>query len=106
MNKDFFSCFRERPLGSTLHAVRDISDCLHTEPDEVLEIASSFYESLFTADPLTHEVITAELWSFVRPVLSEDLQRSLLMPFSIQETHDVVRGLDGASCPGDDGLTR
>ena len=42
MNKDFFSCFRERPLGSTLRAVRDISDCLHIEPNEVLEIASLF----------------------------------------------------------------
>ena len=39
-------------------------------------------------------------------MVSEDLQRSLLMPFSIQEMHDAVRGLDGASCPGDDGLTR
>ena len=36
----------------------------------------------------------------------EDLQRSLLMPLYIQEMHDAVRGLDGASCPGDDGLTR
>ena len=75
MNKDFFSCFRERPLGSMLRAVRDISDCLHTEPDGVLEIASSFYECLFTTDALTPEVITTrdEVWSFVRLVVSEDL---------------------------------
>ena len=55
------------------------------EPDEVLEIASSFYESLFMADAITHEVIIArdEVWSFVRHVVSEDLQRSLLIPFSI-----------------------
>ena len=67
MNKDFFSCFRERPLGSTLRAAHDISDCLHTELDEVLEIASTFYESLFTASAITHEVIIArdEVWSFV-----------------------------------------
>ena len=98
MNEDFFSCFREQPLGNTFRGVRDIFDCLHIEPNEVLEIASSFYESLFTADALTHDVIIArnEVWSFVRLVVSEDLQRSLLMPFSIQEMHDVVRGLDGA----------
>ena len=85
MNKDFFSCFRKRARGSTFRAVRDISNCLHTEPDEVLEIASSFYESLFTTDTLTNEVITVrdEVWSFVRLVVYEDLQRSLLMPFSI-----------------------
>ena len=67
MNKDFSSCFRERPLRSILAVVCDISDCLHIEPDEVLEIASSFYESLFRADALTHELITArdEVWSFV-----------------------------------------
>ena len=50
-----------------LRGVRDISSCLHTEPDEVLEIASFFYESLFTADAITHEVIIArdDVWSFV-----------------------------------------
>ena len=108
MNKDFFSCFRERPSSSTLQVVRDISDCLHIEPNEVLEIASSFYESLFTTDAITHEVIIVrdEVWSFVRLVVVEDLQRSLLMSFSIQEMRDAVRGLDGASCPGDDVLSR
>ena len=58
-----------------LRAVRDISDCLHTEPDEVLEIASSFYESLFMADAITHKVVIVrdEVWSFVRRVVFEDL---------------------------------
>ena len=30
MNKDFFSCLREWPPGSTLQAVHEIFDCLHT----------------------------------------------------------------------------
>ena len=59
MNKDFFSCFRERPLGSTLRVVPDIFDCLHTKPDEVLEIASSFYKSLFTIDFISKDVCIA-----------------------------------------------
>ena len=67
MNKDFFSCFQERPPSSTLRAVRDIFDCLHTEPDEVLEIASSFYESLLTTDAIIDEFVIArdEVWPFV-----------------------------------------
>ncbi|MCO5597441.1 hypothetical protein L7F22_051519 [Adiantum nelumboides] len=30
----------------------------------------------------------------------------IMQPFSLQEVTDAVHGLDGASCPGDDGLTR
>ncbi|MCO5605166.1 hypothetical protein L7F22_059346 [Adiantum nelumboides] len=47
-----------------------------------------------------------EVWSFVRPVVSGDMQIAIMRPFSLQEVTNAVHGLDGASCPGDDGLTR
>ncbi|MCO5595280.1 hypothetical protein L7F22_049321 [Adiantum nelumboides] len=34
------------------------------------------------------------------------MQTAIMRPFSLQEVTDAVHGLDGASCPGDDGLTR
>ncbi|MCO5596801.1 hypothetical protein L7F22_050871 [Adiantum nelumboides] len=57
---------------------------------------------------LTRDVHDArdEVWSFVRPVVSEDMQIAIMLPFSLQEVTDAVHGLVGVSCPGDDGLTR
>ncbi|MCO5550433.1 hypothetical protein L7F22_003919 [Adiantum nelumboides] len=60
MNKDFFSCFRQRPSGTMVRALRDSLGQLHTCPDEILEMASVYYETLFTsADLLTGDVLDA-----------------------------------------------
>ncbi|MCO5581256.1 hypothetical protein L7F22_035134 [Adiantum nelumboides] len=34
------------------------------------------------------------------------MQTAIMRPFSLQKVTNAVHGLDGASCPGDDGLTR
>ncbi|MCO5554276.1 hypothetical protein L7F22_007804 [Adiantum nelumboides] len=56
---------RERPTGSTLRAIRDSSDDLDTDPDQILAIASDFYEKLFTADSVYVEILEAreQFWS-------------------------------------------
>ncbi|MCO5584656.1 hypothetical protein L7F22_038587 [Adiantum nelumboides] len=78
MNKDFFSCFRQRPAGTMVRALRDSMGQLHTCPDDILEMASVFYETLFTSDLLTRDVLDAkdEVWSFVRRVVSGDISSS------------------------------
>ncbi|MCO5607879.1 hypothetical protein L7F22_062081 [Adiantum nelumboides] len=43
-----------------------------------------------------------EIWSFVRHVISEDMQTAIILSFSLLEVRDAVHGLDGAFCPGDD----
>ncbi|MCO5567904.1 hypothetical protein L7F22_021600 [Adiantum nelumboides] len=52
-----------------VRALRDSIRQLHTDPDEILEIASLYYETLFTSDPF-QDVQDAkdEVWSFVRPM--------------------------------------
>ncbi|MCO5563867.1 hypothetical protein L7F22_017517 [Adiantum nelumboides] len=52
-----------------VRALQDSLGQLHTDTDEILEIASSYHETLFTLDPLTQDVQDArdEIWSFVRP---------------------------------------
>ncbi|MCO5576318.1 hypothetical protein L7F22_030127 [Adiantum nelumboides] len=104
--QDFYA--RQRPTGTMVRALRDSMGDLHTCPDEILEMASVYYETLFTSDLLTGDVLDArdEVWSFVRPMVSGDMQTAIMRPFSLQEVIDAVHGLDGASCPGDDGLIR
>ncbi|MCO5592586.1 hypothetical protein L7F22_046589 [Adiantum nelumboides] len=86
MNTDF-SYFRQRLAVTMVRALRDSLGQLHTCPDEILEMASLYYEALFTSDPLTQDVHDArdEVWSFVRPVVSEDMQIAIMPPFSLQE---------------------
>ena len=57
MNKDFFASHRERPPGTYLRAVLDDQGILETHPDRILEIASTYYEDLFTADPLRYRLL-------------------------------------------------
>ncbi|MCO5560919.1 hypothetical protein L7F22_014539 [Adiantum nelumboides] len=97
----------KRPAETMVRALRDSMRQLHTCPDEILEMASVYYETLFTSDLLTGDVLDArdDVWSFVRPVVSGDMQTTIMQPFSLQEVTDAVHGLDGASCLGDDGLT-
>ncbi|MCO5576161.1 hypothetical protein L7F22_029969 [Adiantum nelumboides] len=105
MNKDFFSCVRQCPAGTMVRALRDSLGQLHTCPDEILEMASVYYETLFTSDPLTRDVhfFRDEVWSFACPVASEDMQIAIMRAFSLQEVTDAVHW---ASYPGDDRLTR
>ncbi|MCO5600627.1 hypothetical protein L7F22_054742 [Adiantum nelumboides] len=108
MNRDFFVAHRERPAGSTMRAIRDTHGVLHTDPDQVLEISSAFYEDLFTADPATAEIIDAreQIWSSTHTRVTEDMCYHLMAPFTVEELHDAVHSLAPSSCPGDDGLTR
>ncbi|MCO5600769.1 hypothetical protein L7F22_054884 [Adiantum nelumboides] len=65
---------------------------LHPATPNILEIASLYYETLFTSDPLTRDVPDArdEIWSFVRPVVSEGMQTTIMRPFSLHEVRDAV----------------
>ncbi|MCO5603156.1 hypothetical protein L7F22_057303 [Adiantum nelumboides] len=76
MNRDFFVAHRQRLAGSTMRAIRDTDDVLHTDPDQVPDIASAFYEDLFTADPVTVEILDARehIWSVTH---SRDIELSL-----------------------------
>ncbi|MCO5589254.1 hypothetical protein L7F22_043220 [Adiantum nelumboides] len=96
-----------RPTGTMVRALRDSLGQLHTCLNEILEMALVYYETLFTSNPLIRDVHDArdEVWSFVRPVVSEDMQIAIMRPFSLQELTDAVHGLDGTFCLGDDGLT-
>lgn len=108
MNKDFFSTFRERTTGSHLRAVRHSDGTIRSQPDEVLSLASNYFEALFVPEVLTPEIrdARADVWSHVPTDVTLDMQRSLLTPFSAQELRVAVSSLDASSCPGDNGLTR
>ncbi|MCO5586844.1 hypothetical protein L7F22_040789 [Adiantum nelumboides] len=65
MNRDFFAIHRERPEGSTMRAIRDGSGAFHTDPDQVVAIATDFYKNLFNAETLIDEILEAreQIWS-------------------------------------------
>ncbi|MCO5550170.1 hypothetical protein L7F22_032705 [Adiantum nelumboides] len=109
MNKDFFAIHRERPpAGTTMRAIRDAGGALQTDPDQVLAVATEFYEDLFTAESLTDEILDAreQIWSTIHGRVTDDMRFHLMAPFTIDELRDAVHNLAPSSCPGDDGLSR
>ncbi|MCO5570397.1 hypothetical protein L7F22_024118 [Adiantum nelumboides] len=108
MNKDFFTIHRERSAGISTRAIRDGGGALHTHPDQVLAIATDYYEELFTAESLTDDILEARehIWSSIHSRVINDMRFHLMAPFTIAELRDAVHSLAPSSCPGDDGLTR
>lgn len=102
MNKAFFAAPRERPGGTTLHAILDDQGHLETHPDRVLDIATAYYADLFSAHPVTPEVqmARATVWSHTRRSVTDDVSRALCSRFTMQDLRDAVEALDLASCPG------
>ncbi|MCO5599613.1 hypothetical protein L7F22_053719 [Adiantum nelumboides] len=73
-----------RPARSTVCAFQDSMGQLRTDPNEVMEVGTSYYEALFMADTMTYAVQEARA----------------------EEMQDAVHGLDGVSYPRDVCLTR
>ena len=59
MNLDFFSTFWARPPSSSLRSLRDHEGSLHTAPDTVMRMAMEFYSTLFTAEPISQDILHA-----------------------------------------------
>ncbi|MCO5573424.1 hypothetical protein L7F22_027195 [Adiantum nelumboides] len=91
-----------------MRAIRDSYEVLHTDPDEVLDIASTFYEDLFAADPVIVEILDAreQIWLVTHNRVMDEMCYHLMAPFTVDELHDAVHSLSPSSCPGDDGLTK
>ncbi|MCO5613300.1 hypothetical protein L7F22_067576 [Adiantum nelumboides] len=104
MNKDFFAMHRGRPVGTTMRAIRDGGGALHTDPDQVLAIATEFYEDLFTTESLTDKILEVreQIWSSIHGRVTDDMRFHLMDPFTIDELRDAVHSLAPSSCPGDD----
>ncbi|MCO5584856.1 hypothetical protein L7F22_038788 [Adiantum nelumboides] len=98
----------ERPLVGVEAPDFEAEAVLDQEFVKVLGIASDFYEDLFTADPITVQILDAreQIWSFTQSRVTDDMCCHLLAPFTVDELRDAVHSLAPASCPGDDGLTR
>ncbi|MCO5588842.1 hypothetical protein L7F22_042802 [Adiantum nelumboides] len=73
-----------------MRAIRDTGDVLHIDPDQVLAIASEFYEDLFTADPVTVQIVEAreQIWAVTHSRVTEDMCYHLMAPFTVDELRD------------------
>ncbi|MCO5574810.1 hypothetical protein L7F22_028603 [Adiantum nelumboides] len=98
MNQDFFATHRERPTGSTMRAIRDNGDILHIDLDQVLAIASNFYEDLFSTDSVTLDILEArkQIWSMSR--VTDDMCYQLMEPFIVDELRDAIHSLAPSFC--------
>ncbi|MCO5550242.1 hypothetical protein L7F22_003725 [Adiantum nelumboides] len=67
-----------------MRAIRDTGGVLHTDRDQVLGIASDFYEDLSTTDPVAVQIVDAkeQIWSFIHSRVTDDMCYHLMAPFT------------------------
>ncbi|MCO5596418.1 hypothetical protein L7F22_050480 [Adiantum nelumboides] len=98
MKEDFFAIHRERSTRSMMRAIRDGSGALHTDPNQVLDIVTDFYEAwirgVFDIDLFRVQLcatglpLAPYLFLFVAETMSDFIRlhqpalRGLLMPVS------------------------
>lgn len=77
-----------------------------SKPDEIREVATSFYRDLKTAEEASpsRDESREAVWMHTRKVVTAKMSAELMRPFSGSELHDTLRVLLRDSCPGTDRL--
>ena len=80
---------------------------LTEDESEIVQIATTYYAKLLTADVATESVHISRkrVWDQIKPKVSNEMKVALLKPFDIMEIHNALRALSLMSCPGEDGIT-
>eukprot|EP00250_Pteridium_aquilinum_P022375 c25362_g1_i1 orf=3-2321(-) len=104
---DFFEITGPRHTRSGIRRLRRADGSLTSETPQLRAIATEFYTSLLTAEPHTDRVerCRQDVWTHCRRVVTEEMGRALLAPFSYEELERALVALPRGKCPGEDGLS-
>ena len=107
VNKMFFS--QVAPKWSTIgiKQLRREDGSLTVDESEIVQIATTYYAKLLTADVATESVHISRkrVWDQIKPKVTNEMKVALVKPFDIMEIHNALRALSLMSCPGEDGIT-
>ena len=106
VTEEFFRITGPRPSRVGIRRLRRPDGSLASEPEDVRELATSFYRELLSAEaPLTHQLACRqEVWRHARRVVSSEMQDALLSPLTCEELPEALRALPSNSCPGQERL--
>ncbi|MPV02303.1 hypothetical protein FVA96_24195, partial [Escherichia coli] len=99
----FFGLERKSGQGRVIHALLADTGLPVVEPCQIRRRAVSFYSSLYTSEYREEEALTEEFVSGL-PQVSEETNKALNRPITVQELKAALQGMQGRRAPGIDGL--
>ena len=108
MSKLFFDVVTPRPRKFQMGALKRDDGTLATDPDEMRELASRYYEQLLSVDEVSQNVLEMRgiVFGTTKPCVTNRMVQTLLCPFASFEVLQALKSLGSEVCPGEDGLVR
>ena len=107
VTKEFIGCKGQKWNRTVIQGLKDSSGQLHTDAISIRNIATSYYESLLQADPISQRVEECrnQIWEEVKSVVSSQMNDKLSAQIIEGELKEAVWALPKNKCPGEDGLS-
>jgi exonuclease III len=103
--KYFFSLEKQNYIKKHVRKLKLPDGSTTTDPEEILQIQKSFYETLYTAKQSNNETEIAYFMRGTVPMLSENLKMSCEGKVTVEECHKNLKQFKNNKSPGNDGLT-
>ena len=87
-----------------IYSIKRTDGSLATEPNDMLEVVKSQYESVFTSEQICQRTLTSFLQQANFPRLSEDQKDQSENLFTQKEIKDAIHALQGNKTPGFDSI--
>ncbi|KAL3682636.1 hypothetical protein R1sor_000658 [Riccia sorocarpa] len=105
-SKLFFNSIKSRKKQTGIHAIQDEDGSMHTNEEEILDLAAHYFASILQEPPPNPEQHTAldDLLTRSSARVTQPERESLQKDFTIQELHNAAKLLGKNKCPGPDGI--
>ena len=105
--KQFFNIKGPKRVSNVTCCLRNENGELEMDPNVVRVIATKFYATLLSEEPISEEISQnrMKVWAEIQPKVTQAMQDSLLSPITELELEQALHSLSDNSCPGVDGLT-
>ena len=98
----FHECAAQRKCTNTIQGLRDREDHWRTDPHEVEQIATAYFNTLFTSSRPTD---VDDVVQVVESIVTTDMNEDLLRPFSLEEVKQALFQMHPSKAFGPDGMT-
>ena len=106
-SKEFFENFKRRtdPSSKVIFEMKDKEGISKYETHEILEIAQSFYQDLFSEKGLRSNPDWEEVFFENIKKVPPEFFGMIIMPITVQEIWDAIKSFKDGKTPGVDGLS-
>ncbi|KAL3689674.1 hypothetical protein R1sor_015983 [Riccia sorocarpa] len=104
--KLFFNAIKARKKQTATHALQDKEGNLHTDQDEMMQLAVDYFEDILQEPPPTsdQDLATEELLTKTEARVTAEEREGLQKSFSTEELLQAAKLLGRNKCPGPDGI--